>query len=178
MWKPSIWSVIVVASAFALAGPITDRNFVIDSSKPYVYVKFDHIGNRKPAAEGEEESKVLWLRLVNNCNLPITVRTFDLGTGVPGVGVNYSVVPVSGILRSPDAQVKKIPTGYDFDVGTLVEVAPGENLLFSIPLDRVSPRWFIQVRFDLALPGPKNGYEPYSLVDFSWEDIPEKERAP
>ena len=70
---------LLMALLFAtgMAAPITSGQFVIDGSKPYAYVSFDHIGDRRPAAESEE-SKGLWLRLVNNCNLPITIMTFDL----------------------------------------------------------------------------------------------------
>ena len=77
---------LVVFSAFlsgmAQTHPTVPSQFVIDPAEPYVYIKFDHIGRRKPATEGEG-SEGLWLRLVNNCNLPITVFTFDLGTGDP-----------------------------------------------------------------------------------------------
>lgn len=161
----------------ASASPIAPNQFVIDKDAPYVYIRFDHVGKREPATEGDG-SEGLWLRLVNNCNLPITVLTFDLGTGDPGVGVRYSVVPVSGFRGPSEEQLKTMPKGYATDVGTASKISPGGNLLFSIPLDRVTPRWYIQVRFDLALPGPKEGYNPYSLVDFNWDDLPDRYRTP
>jgi hypothetical protein len=169
-------SVAVFFSITTLASSIAPSQFVIDSSKPYVYVIFDHIGNRKPAAE-DEEVEGMWLRLVNNCNLSITTMTFDLGTGERGLGVNYSVVPVLGLRRPSEERIKKMPKGYSFHIGTFARIPPGGSLLFSIPFDRVSPEWYIQLRFDFLLPGPKEGYNPYSLVDFSWEDIPERFRT-
>jgi hypothetical protein len=165
------------ASAFTPALAMAASDFVIDASKPYVYVKFDHKGDRKPAAE-DEGTKGLWLHLVNNCRLPINVVVFDLGTGDPGVGVNYSVVPLGGIHGPSVDQREKMPHGFHSDTGTTVDILPGRYLLFSIPSDRVGKHWYIQVRFDFTLPGPMEGYHPYSLVDFMWEDIPKGSRSP
>jgi len=49
-------------------------DFLIDSSKPYVYLELDHVGPREPLREGEPTTG-LWLRLKNNCKLPIVVVT-------------------------------------------------------------------------------------------------------
>ena len=84
----------------------------------------------------------------------------------------YSVVPVSGFRGPSEQQLKMMPEGYDFDVGTSTKISSGASLLFSIPLDRVKPEWYIQVRFDFSLPGPRRGYNPYSVADFTWEDLP------
>lgn len=77
-------------------------NFVIDPTKPYVYLEVDHIGPRRPMRE--DEPKVgIWLRWHNNCRAPITVFTFGAGNPpvafVPEppsqdeeVGVYYGVV--------------------------------------------------------------------------------------
>jgi len=87
------------------------------------------------------------------------------------------VVPVPGFRGPSEGQLKSMPNGYATDVGTSVTILPGGTLLFSIPLDRVTPQWYIQVRFEFALPGPKEGYNPYSLVDFTWEDLPDRYRV-
>src|SRR5712692_3054608 len=77
----------------------TRPDFVIDPSKHYVYLKFDHVGDREPLS-ADEPSKGLWLRLVNNCRLPITVATFNTENPGPdpGIGVYDEVVkvPVNG----------------------------------------------------------------------------------
>lgn len=166
-----------VLPAASTANQASSNQFVIDKAEPYVYIKFDHVGKREPATEGEG-SEGLWLHLVNNCSLPITVLTFDLGTNDPGAGVRYSVVPVSGFRGPSEEQLKTMPKGYATDVGTSTTIPPGGNLLFSIPRDRVAPQWYIQVRFDFALPGPKEGYNPYSLVDYTWDDLPDRYRTP
>ena len=43
--------------------------FLIDPSKPYVYIRYDHIAPRKPVQAGEP-STGLWLGTVNNCRVP------------------------------------------------------------------------------------------------------------
>jgi len=73
---PSIMLLALASSGLAQMSP---QQFVIDQSKPYVYLRFDHLGNREPA-HGGESAKGLWLRLVNNCNLPIKISVFDVGT--------------------------------------------------------------------------------------------------
>src|SRR6266852_5851871 len=67
------------------------RGFLIDPSKHYVYLKFDHVGEREPLS-ADETSRGLWLRFVNNCRIPVIVAIFDTGTANPGVGVYDEVV--------------------------------------------------------------------------------------
>lgn len=178
--------VVAVAMLLAHVAPglaqVSAKNFEIDESKPYVYIKFDHFGDRKPVNDWES-TKGLWLRLVNNCRLPIGVSVLGLGTGDPGVAVNFEVVPTAG-RDAPDAeQRKKIPFGYAADIGTLVTIPPKGDLLFSVPAESVTKQWYIQVRFGIVLPEPKSSnyqpsgnYEPYSVVDFNWYIIPEQFR--
>ena len=142
----------------------------IDRGRPFIFIKFDHAGPRKPAIEGEG-SEGIWLRLLNNCNVPITVSTFDLGTGDPGLGVNYAVVQMGG---SPVTTTH--PAGYSFHVVTSSVINPGKNFLFSIPRNHLSADWHIQVRFEFALPEPRLGIQPYGLVSYSWTDLPQEVR--
>jgi hypothetical protein len=79
----------------------SSTNFLIDSTKPYVYLEVDHIGPRRPMSE-DEPNVGIWLRWHNNCTVPITVFTFGVGNPplafVPQpsedeeVGVYYGVV--------------------------------------------------------------------------------------
>lgn len=68
--------------------------FLLDQSKPYVYLEVDHIGAREPRNEGEPNNGI-WLRLHNNCAIPIVIRTF--GTPPNGrkgeIGVLDNVIP-------------------------------------------------------------------------------------
>jgi hypothetical protein len=93
---------VLLGMASTALAQISSNNFEIDDTKPYVYIKFDHIGDRKPVNDWES-TKGLWLRLVNNCRLPISISVMDPGTGDPGGIVNFEVVPFAG-LNAPDAE--------------------------------------------------------------------------
>src|ERR1700722_8227643 len=84
---------VLLASAALVEAQKRTSSFVIDPSKPYVYLKFDHVGKRQPLSPHEPD-KGLWIRLVNNCRLPITVATFDTETTDPGIAVHDAIVPV------------------------------------------------------------------------------------
>ena len=84
----SAWSVCLHAQNLSWG-----KDFVIDENRPFVYVRFDHVGPGEQRSDDESTSRT-WLRLVNNCRFPIVLRT----TGVPDespkeeVGVMYEVV--------------------------------------------------------------------------------------
>ena len=61
----------VRAQQSALKDATTDF-FLIDTSKPYVYLEVDHVGTRRPLRKGEPSTGI-WLHLKNNCKLPIVV---------------------------------------------------------------------------------------------------------
>lgn len=167
----------------------TSRSFVLNKAKPYVYIAFDHAGNRKPLGQGENEQG-FWLKFVNNCRVPVTLATFEPGTGDPGTGVLYDVVPyqASGVKGFPGPQVEtpskaardapstpdtKPPEGYSAEVSSMTTVAPGESVLFSVPSNHLSPNWYIRVRFILAVSPTRIGDQPYSYADFRWEQLPD-----
>lgn len=68
--------------------------FRIEASKPYVYVEVDHIGPRTPLREGEP-SDGIWLRLKNNCQVPIVIITLRASKVITErtIGVADEVVP-------------------------------------------------------------------------------------
>lgn len=183
------WMLLLTAPSAVRAKPTTE-GFLIDPSKHYVYLKFDHVGDRKPLSP-EEPSKGLWLRLVNNCRIPIIVAIFNTGTADPGIGVFDQVVSVAvkgpvlhfgglaeGGAKSAGPPQGGAPQGYSPpDVFSTTTVAPGESLLFSVPLNHVGPSWGMQVRFYLDFPGHFYGTGPYTIVSFDWQDIPEKFRG-
>lgn len=136
-------------------------------------IAFDHVGHRSPVMKSENP-QALWLWLVNNSRIPIQVLTFDLGTGDHEVGINYDVVVVPGLVDTPPPTTK--PRGYSSEVGSPAVINPGRSLVFSIPRDHVSKWWYIQARFDLVLPTPREGTQPFSTVSFYWEGIPPKYR--
>lgn len=169
----------------------TTRAFVLNEAKPYVYIAFDHSGERKPLGPNEDK-RGFWLRFVNNCSVPVTLGTFETGTNDPGVGVFYDVVPfpVVGIGGSPSpqerapskpaansaeapaARAEEAPEGYYAEVGSVTTVPSGGSVLFSVPSNHLSSRWYLRVRFTLAVSPNKIGDQPYSYADFRWEQVP------
>jgi hypothetical protein len=164
--------------------PPKSTGFVIDETRPYVYIRFDHAARRKPLSR-DEVPEGLWLRLVNNCSIPLSVSTFDPGTGDQGVGVFDEVIASSvggGYLDASGEfhggpSHERPPKGYSFDVSSSTIVAPGEALLFSVPRNHVSQNWHLRVQFELEPAKKGLGPQPYSFVDFTWTMIPETDRA-
>ena len=151
----------------------------LDPTRPYVQIVFDHVGHRKPL-DSEETERGVWLRLKNNCQVPINVDAFDPGTGDPGLALLHEVVKVQrsivGYGGTADVAVNAspaIPVGYsDRDVASPVVIKPGSKILFSVPSNHISRDWYIRVKFELELPPVRAGRQPYSFVDFSLTDVP------
>ena len=168
-------------------------DFVIDHSKPYAYIAFDHIGPRTP--QGPEEGNIgLWLRIVNNCRIPIVVPAsgYPKGDKDPGVvvldeielrkpGTSLTMTLADGKEITSNPQPPKTneqpPKGYaedNIDVFSAIDIQPGESLLFSVPLNHVSDWWNLYVRASLEVHGTAvNSYEaPYTHLVFSKKLIP------
>jgi hypothetical protein len=182
---------LAVATMYAQS---PDTSFVLDGTKPYVYLQFDHVGPRKPLHEGEP-SMGIWLRIVNNCKVPISVRSYGVTTGDTGTGVFDEIIPVpqvftvqadSGeiplstderptqkIAKEPSA---KMPEGYEAELSSVTRVLPGKSLLFSVPRNHVSREWFLRVKFALAVSRPSVGTGPFTELDFFDEQIPAPSR--
>ena len=162
---------LLLAAATMYAQP-PDTNFVLDETKPYVYLQFDHVGPRKPLHEGEPPTG-LWLRIVNNCKVPISVRSYGVTTGDIGTGVFDEIIPVqqgitvqanSGEIplstdenptqKAANEPSAKMPEGYSADLSSVTRVQPGKSLLFSVPRNHVSRDWFLRVKFALAVSKP------------------------
>ncbi len=178
-------ALLIAIATVALAAQNAGHSFTIDKSKPYVYLKFDHIADRRPLSH-DEVSKGLWLHLVNNCRLPIIVAVFNPGTADAGTGVFDAVVPLGDTMGLPLAgpaespkptEHPKPPEGYSSEVFSTRTVAPRGDLLFSVPLNHVSPWWHMQIMFNFDVGDGGHGSEPYSVVSFYWQDIPEKLRV-
>jgi hypothetical protein len=167
-------------------------NFLLNPSEHYVYLKFDHVGSREPLSP-DEPTKGLWLRLVNNCRIPVKVAIFNTENPGPntGIGVYDEVVPLavkrpvpifdSGPGKSDQKHLappqQEPPKGYSLpEVFSTTTISPGENLLLNLPLNHVGPSWDLQIRFYFELPGEGYGSGPYSVVSFDWQDIPKKFR--
>jgi hypothetical protein len=166
------------------------QDFVIDQSRPYVYLKFDHIGPRKPIQNGKVNTG-LWLRVVNNCRIPIVFQSFNMPTGIPGVGIMDEVVedePILQIYSTPEEgkevqrreklrKLKQKPKGYSPETAGVVRVQPGTDMLFSVPLNHVEDDWYMRVKFALDLGKSSVAVGPFTYLPFYEWDIPKELRS-
>lgn len=181
------------------------KGFLIDVNRPFVYVKFDHIGPGEPRDPTEPNSRI-WLRLRNNCRIAILVRA----NGVPDdsakdeVGLEYDVVAnpagrgmvsfsTSGTdkpethttrgAQNSETKSDEIPRGYIEEVGSLVTIGPGEEILFSMPINHLSERWHVEIPFDFELPRGKGPLYsntvglPVMAVHYTVWDLPRNSQA-
>jgi len=149
----------------------------LDSTKPFVYLKFDHSGPRQPQ-EPDEPSQGLWLRLVNNSVLPIFMRVHSSLTDPAMTILEDIVTPrIRTIPKTGFVDYGPMPHGYATaaDVTSILTLKPGESVLFSVPVNHVAPGWFLQVGFQFDLPPVEHGAaQPVCYAGFDWDDIPEK----
>jgi hypothetical protein len=167
-------------------------DFVIDPNRGYVYLRFDHIVPGIPRTEDEPKNRI-WLQIANNCRVPIVVLENGTPNGSPKDErqVMLEVVPDRPLLRritSPDEQPSeaalqgegKLPFGYMPEVGSAKNIAPGENILFSIPVNYLSKRWHIEIPYKFVLPpatrwrDPEIGGEARMVMSYSLQDLPPK----
>jgi len=188
--KNFVFVLIMFFGANAFSQEHDSTKFVLDPSKPYVYLKFDHIGPRKSHPNGEDDAG-LWLRLVNNCRLPIVLRASGGYPGEPGVALEDEVVEQEQgiqIISDQDsedfqrreelrkARLKHKPEGYTYEVSGVVRVQPGKDILFSVPLSHVDEFWYMRVKFALDLDKSSIAIGPFTYLPFFRWNIPKEER--
>jgi hypothetical protein len=180
----------------------TANGFVIDANRPYVYLKFDHIGSGLPRDDSEPTARIR-LRLTNNCRVAIIVSTYGLPEGSPKdkQGVMDDVVPnpeVGPIMilgtdtpaPSPSGKAQEsatersvggMPRGYMSEAGSFQSVPPGQAMLFSVPINHVGKRWHFEIpfRFDLltgkGFREPIVGGQPNMVIIYTISDLPPKQ---
>ncbi len=161
------------------AQPQTNPKLALDTTKPFVYIDFDHTGPREPL-EPDEPSRGLWLRLVNNSVFPIIVRAHDSLTDPVMTILEDVITPQMRMIpKSGLPDYGPMPRGYatGSDVTSLLTINPGKGVLFSVPVNHVGPAWFLQVSFQFDLPPTEHGAaQPVCYAGFTWDDIPEKFR--
>jgi hypothetical protein len=180
----------------------SNTSFIIDLNRPYVYLKFDHIGPGIPRNEEELKTRI-WLRLMNNCRVPIVVLENGTPDGSPKDErqIMFEVVPTTmpkmGLPRfgqmgeasesRPEESAEqsrrgsqKMPPGYISEVGSSESIPPGKGILFSISVNHLSKRWRIEIPYTFDLPqgrccrDPNIGGEPKMVVEYSLWDLPPK----
>jgi hypothetical protein len=183
---------ILLFGASAFSQVLKPSDFVIDPSKPYVYLKFDHIGPRKPHQNGEIKTGI-WLKVVNNCRIPIVFRASG---GLPGdieevledevvedepimqiIGSDLEMKKFEEDLKLRKERLKHKPEGYSFEVSGVARVQPGKEILISFPLNHVDDYWYLRVKFALDLNNSSIAIGPFTYLPFYKWDIPKSERT-
>ncbi len=172
-------ALLIIVDSFHGARCQNQPKLALDSTKPFVYVKFDHSGPRSPQ-RSDEPSQGLWLRLVNNSVLPIFMRVHS-SIDDPEMTILEDVVTpqIRRIPKTGFVDYGPMPHGYATaaDVTSVLTLKPGENVLFSVPVNHVAPGWFLQVAFQFDVPPVEHGAaQPVCYAAFDWDDIPEKSR--
>jgi hypothetical protein len=161
------------------ARPQTPPQLARDTAKPFVYIEFDHAGPRQPLEDGEPP-RGLWLRLVNNSVFPILVRVHGSLTDPEMTILEDVVTPqIRRMPKSGPRDYGPMPNGYAsaVDAASRQTIAPGKEVLFSVPVNHVAPGWFLQVSFQFDLSPAKDGAaQPVCYAAFAWDGIPEKLR--
>jgi hypothetical protein len=97
--------------------PERSMPFIIDANRPFVYLKLDHFGPGEPWGDGEPPFRI-WFRFVNNCNVPVQVRTFGGPDGA--LGVMDSVVanpePLIVISTGSGIEPERVPISQHLSV--------------------------------------------------------------
>ena len=189
--SPIMIRVLLLVICFAATSMAQQKpsDIVLDASRPYVYLAFDHVGPRKPLVPSEAPEG-LWLRLVNNCRVPITVKVYGGNSDNSGISIfdevirNYSegvvvssTVDVGEVLAGPPP-AKPLPRGYSSELYSTIQILPGKDLLFSVPRNHVGPDWFMRVKFRLDVHGPSKDFDPWTELDyfeaFAQRQVPSK----
>ena len=169
-----------------LFGQDLSSGFVIDKSKPYVYLAFDHIGKGKAYFQGDDSERI-YLRVVNNCRIPIVFRSANAPDADPGYILEGEVIAEpQGIRIISDREMgffeqeqklreeanKHKPDGYWFETSGMLRVQPGKDALFSVPRNHVGQFWFLRVKFALEVNRSSVAVGPFTYLDFHDYDLP------
>jgi hypothetical protein len=89
---------VLAAAQVTTEGDHDYSKFLIDTTKPYVYLEVDHVGPRTPLRNDEPKTGI-WLHLKNNCKVPIVV----LAIGEQQVGPKEGITLQDEIVPEPIA---------------------------------------------------------------------------
>jgi len=100
-------------------------------------------------------------------------RTQPQGTvtlSLPSSAADKSEKDQSTGQKDQQGKEQGVPRGYLFHVASLITIDPGEEILFSLPVNHLNRNWHIEIPFNFELPqgkGPRdplNGGEPLMAV--------------
>ena len=177
---------------------ISPKIFLVDQTKPYVYLQVDHIGPGKPQREDEPKQRI-WLRLHNNCIVPIVLHLFgkdailddvvanpppSVGDGgsIPNEVPAYPMPPdVTKALGFPETKVpppqpkaSSMPQGYFSYVASFETIGAGQSIYFSIPINQVSSQWHVEIPFSFDLDVQTELQGPHQFIALYEDEVAAK----
>lgn len=181
MRRASVLIAVVAIAHGCAAQPLTPRQppasngFAIDPTRPYLEIVFERVGLRVPVMPGES-SQGIWLRFRNNCPYLVELPAISAEHQNDGTLLQFDVIDVTPrdrpVIGAPVAF--EVPTGYSEFSHTprVVQVPPGGDVVFSLPLESVTFRTVIRVQPLIRLPVFAGKESPLTLVEFSWAGLP------
>jgi hypothetical protein len=177
---------LTLLSLSAHGQSIQPGSFLVEPTRPMVYLSVDHVGFGLP--EGGSRKQRVWLRFQNNCGLPIDLQVNGAPADTPDdrLTVMYELaVPTSrGVEvtegeRPPERKRVIPPPDTMSEVGSIHTVLPGEGVLFSVPATHFSKEWEIHIPFRFRLPRGKGfrdenawGGDPEMFLAYTFWDLP------
>ena len=82
-----------------------------------------------------------------------------------------------------DTKESELPRGYMEEFASFVAISPGEEILFSMPVNHLSKRWHVEIPFDFQLPHGKGPLPsntvglPVMRVHYAVSDLPKNSQA-
>jgi hypothetical protein len=132
-----------------------------------VSLSFDHVTHPPPSRK-DIDSDLLWLRIRNNSHTPIQVLATAPQTGAKGVELVHEIVRTRA--KSAPGWISPPEHYSPLNEAATIKIQPNDDLLFSVPLNHVGPSWLLRVTFEFS------GRQPEGTVDFTWADVPIKQR--
>ena len=108
----------------------------LNKSLPSVYISFVRFGKAGPVKEGESGGRI-WLRLHNNTRWSIELKAYGLPDEYGDAGMYYD-------LMSKD---EMLPESERFHGGSVIPLASGKSLLFSVPREHLSNDRELRIHF-------------------------------
>lgn len=182
MRRARLLAILLVASCACAQQPMTSRQsvpsagFALDSGRPYLEIAFERAGPRIPVMPGES-SQGVWLRFRNNCPYPVQLPSLSAEQKNEGALIQFDVVDITPVDR-PAADGRPVadkpPAGYrEFShTPRVVEVPPGEDLVFSVTREVFTFNTVMRVQALILVPTFAGKETPLTFVEFSWRGLP------
>jgi hypothetical protein len=139
---------------------------LLNSDQSSVYMEFRRVGKCQALSQGENTDRI-WLGLKNNTRWTVLVTANGVEDECYGEASPWYRVEANG-SAVPEGP---IPYGHWPDVGSILEIEPGEVLNFSVPKVHLDPG--LSIRIDFRFYWEENTrYTRYSSL-FSYWDLPD-----